>query len=346
MDYLATRLVTLGRLLRDPGHELPRDQVAERALQPKIDADMASSDRRATALGEAAARGVPAYEALLPDDGEPGVLSQPEDVERFSATRFTWNGGSNYTDDPQVVVERRSRGRWVPEADMTGELPVTLAFPQGPEVASYTAGGHEWRWTAHFEAFASGFDTGRGHTATPTGQYRFRVEGRRRAAGDVVPYTLVSDQFEVRPWSGITVEDLRVDADGRPSFRTGPRATRTFAGLTAAIGPIDYPDSYDSGARFVGVKWDAVRDPAAPNDPARLEWYCDTCSFRPWLDTGEAVSASFVFVAADGSRRTVPAVAEGGRWMATEPLGPGERAVVEPRAVRDRFGNFNAEGAG
>ena len=94
------------------------------------------------------------------------------------------------------------------------------------------------------------------------------------------------------------------------------------------------------------MKWDGVRDPAAPNEPARIEWYCDTCSFRPWLDTGEAERASFTFVSAGGARRRVEALPEGGRWVAAEPLAPGERAVVEPGAVRDSFGNFNGEGAG
>jgi hypothetical protein len=89
-----------------------------------------------------------------------------------------------------------------------------------------------------------------------------------------------------------------------------------------------------------------VRDPAAPDDPTRVEWYCDTCSFRPWLDAGDAESASFTFVAADGTRRQVTAAKEGDRWIAAEPLAPGERALVERGAVRDRFGNFNGEGAG
>jgi hypothetical protein len=345
MDYLATRLVTLGRLLRDPSHELPRDQEAELALQPKVQADMAANDLRASMLGAAAAAVIPAYEAQLPDDGEPRALEQPADVERFAASFFTWSGGSNYTDDPRVVVERRVGERWLPEADMTGELPVTLEFPQGTDVPSFLTGGHEWRWTAHFEAFASEFDTGRGRQATPAGDYRFVVRGQRRAAGQVVPYVLVSDTFRVRPWTGITVDDLRVDADGRPSFRTGPRSSRTLGELTAEIGPIDYPDSYDSPARFVATAWTGVRDPAAPADPGRVEWYCDTCSFRPWIDFGEAERATFTFTAADGSRREVPATLEGGRWVAAEPLAAGERAVVRAGAVRDRFGNYNGKAA-
>jgi hypothetical protein len=150
----------------------------------------------------------------------------------------------------------------------------------------------------------------------------------------------------VAPFSGITVEDLRVDADGRPSFRTGPRSDRALGDLTAAIGPIDYPDSYSSPARFVGIAWTGVRDPATPGDASRVEWYCDTCSFRPWLDTGEAERAVFTFVAPDGGRRQVQAQLEGGRWVAVASPAPGERVVVERGAVRDRFGNFNGEGVG
>jgi hypothetical protein len=346
MDYLATRLVTLGRLLRDPSHELPLDQSAELALQPKVDADLAANDARARTLGEAAAAVVPAYEAALPDDAEPAALEQPRDVERFAAAFFTWSGGSNYTDDPRVTVERRAGTRWLAEADMSGEVPVTLEFPQGVEVASFLGGGHQWRWTAHFEAFASAFDTGRAHLATPAGEYRFAVRGRRRAGGEVVPYELVSDSFRVRPWTGMTVEDLRVDPDGRPSFRTGPRSMRSLGALEAQIGPIDYPDSYASPARFVTVAWTGVRDPAAPDDPARIEWYCDTCSFRPWIDSGEAERAAFTFVAPDGARRSVAARLEGRRWTAVEALAPGERARVMAGAVRDRFGNYNGRGAG
>jgi len=162
----------------------------------------------------------------------------------------------------------------------------------------------------------------------------------------VVPYELFSEGFRVRPWSGIEVEDLRVDPGGRASFRTGPRSTRSLGELAAQIGPIDYPDSYASPARFVAVQWTGVRDPAAPGDPDRIEWYCDTCSFRPWLDFGEAVSATFTFAAPDGGRRRVEARLEGGRWTSVEALAPGERALVAPGAVRDRFGNFNGRGAG
>jgi hypothetical protein len=65
--------------------------------------------------------------------------------------------------------------------------------------------------------------------------------------------------------------------------------SRLYLGGEAEIGPIDYPDSYASPARFIGTAWTGVRDPAAPGDPDLVEWYCDTCSFRPWIDFGEAL---------------------------------------------------------
>ena len=132
---------------------------------------------------------------------------------------------------------------------------MTLEFPQGTGVASYLIGDQEWHWTAHFEAFVSPFDPGERPRATPVGAYRFIVDGARREGGGVVPYHLTSEAFQVRPWSGITVDDLRLEPGRRVSFRVGPGNTYTVGGpssqvevlgsgpaLQATIGPIDYPD--------------------------------------------------------------------------------------------------------
>ncbi|HWH45067.1 MAG TPA: hypothetical protein VNT32_10080 [Thermoleophilaceae bacterium] len=342
MDYLATRLVTIGRQLKDRRHPLPKDQRQELALMPKVAADLAHNDARATMLGEGGAGLMRAYEALLPDDAEARALEQPADVERFSAAFFTWAGGSNFTDSPGVRVERLTADGWREYADMSGELPVTLEFPQGEDVPSYLTGSHEWRWTAHFEAFANGFDTGRGDLATPAGIYRFSVDGEQRRGGRAVPYSLTSESFAVSPWDGITVEDLAAAPDGTVSFVTGPRTERTGRNLNGgqaagAVGPIDYPDSYDSPARFIGVAW------AARPGPQGLEWYCDTCTWRHWLDAGEAQEATFTFTDAGGAEREVAASLVDGRWTSTEPLGAGETARVEAGAVRDRFGNLNGD---
>ena len=354
-DYMATRLVTMGRELKNPNVELPRDQVQEQALEGKVAADVAVNNQRAEALGEVGLAATSAYEAALPDDRDARVISQPLDIERFGTAFFTWNGGSNFTDNPQVIVERRLGGGWIPYADQSGEVPVTLQFPQGTDAASYLTGGQEWRWTAHFEAFVAPFDPGGRPRATPSGNYRFVVDGHRRDGGAVVPYHLTSRPFRVKPWSGIKVEDMRLEPDRTVSFRLGPRHTYTVGGpssdvgvlgdgpaIVAELGPIDYPDSYASPAPFIRELRTAERDPAAPGDPAELEWYCFTCTFRPWLDSGDAQSAEVTILRPDGSRMRVSAAERGDRWATDYALQPGEQAIVEAGAVRDAYGNFNA----
>jgi hypothetical protein len=359
-DYMATRLVTMGRRLRDPDLNLPKDQVQEQALAGKVAADLEVNEARARALGQVGEAATQEYEANLPDDGgKAEVTSQPGDTERFGAAFFSWNGGSNYTDNPRVIVQHRLDGRWRPFADQSSEVPVTLEFPQGTDVASYLSGDQEWRWTAHFEAFVSPFDTGERPRATPAGAYRFVVDGRRRESGGVVPYHVTSDPFQVRPWSGITVADLYLESDRTVSFLLGPRNTYTVGGpnsqvqvfgsgpqLRAEIGPVDYPDSYASPAPFVRDQRTAERDLQAPGDPAKLEWYCFTCTFRPWLDAGDATKAQVTIVGPGGSREKVRATEEDGRWVTTRSLGPDESAIVARGDVKDAYGDFNGASAG
>jgi hypothetical protein len=229
---------------------------------------------------------------------------------------------------------------------------VTIEYPQGPDTPSYETGSFEWHWTAHFEAFAGGggaypFDALERNRSTPAGSYRFVVDGERREGGRVVPYHLESSTFLVKPWTGVTVEDLKLEADRKVSFKVGPRSTRTDGGLTAEIGPIDYPDTYDYGPggplpKFITKDWRALRDPAAPNDPTKLEWFCDECSFRPWLDTGDASQATVTFVSPTGHVHRVPATPQGDRWISNRAIGPGT-AVVGEGCVRDAFGDFNGQ---
>lgn len=358
-DYMATRLVYLGRELRNAGVALPPDMLTESLLEPKVVADLAVNDARAQALGDTGGAAIAAYEAGLPDDGEPGPVAQPQDIERFGAALFRWDGGSNFTDNPEVRVEREvAPGSWEPYADQSGELPVTLKFPEGADTPSYLEGGHRWRWTAHFEAFVSPFDTGERPRATPPGDYRFVVDGMRRSGGQPVPYHLESETFGVSPWSGITVEDFRLEPDGTMSFRVGPRSTYTVGGpdsevqvqggrdpaVEAKIGPVDYPDTYDSPARFIDYRRTAYRDPQAPADPGQLEWFCFTCTFRPWVDAGDADDAEVTIVReSTGATERVPATLEGGRWVTDRVLAPGELAVVERGSVTDPHENFNGQ---
>jgi hypothetical protein len=338
-DYMATRLVGMGGHLNG-GPDLPPE-----IGQEKVAPDLALNDQRAHNLGEIGDGIVRAYEASLPDDGGSAApVAQPQDIERFSAAFFKWNGGSNFTDNPFVKVQRNVDGEWVDYARQSGEVPVTLEFPGGEDVQSYLLGDQQWHWTAHFEAFASNFQSAEDVRATPEGSYKFVVDGMRREGGRPVPYHLESDPFEVRRWSGITVEDLRPDGAG-VSFKTGPRRTLTVgsgaSAIQAEIGPIDYPDSYSSPARFIDERRTAVRDPDAPSDPTKLEWYCFTCTFRPWADTGRAVSAWITFVRADGTRKRVAATPTGDRWFARRKLLVGESAYVAAGDVVDLYGNVN-----
>ena len=287
-DYMASRLVTLGGLLKDPTFPLPKDQQQEQILEPKVQADVAANDRRAAALGASGESAIAAYERLLRDDaGAVAALQQPKDIRRFDAAYFTWNGGNNFVDNPLVTVQRRTGRRWVSYADQSGELPVTLKFPRGEEAPTYLEGSYRWEWTAHFEAFTSSFDTGERPRSTPLGEYRFTARGQRQQGGRTVPYSIVSEPFRVRRWDGITVPAIRASGSGRVRFSVGP--TRTLqvkrvaepkqrppdlgtgdgggpapnassaqsapsaptGTVASVIGPIDYPDSYASPTQFI-----------------------------------------------------------------------------------------------
>jgi hypothetical protein len=340
-DYLASRLVAIG------GHLKGGPEPAAELGQEKVAIDVALNDQRSDKLGQIGDTSVKAYEAALPDDGGTAhAVQQPEDVKRFAATFFKWVGGSNFTDNPRVKVQRLVNAEWVDYAAQSGEIPVTVEFPQGEDVPSYLQGGQEWRWTAHFEAFASNFDTIEGVRATPAGSYRFVVDGMRRAGRQAVPYHLESDTFEVRPWDGITVDGIKIDHSGRIVFAIGPTHTYTVSSggptVQAEIGPIDYPDSYASPIPFIKNERAAFRDPAAPDAATKLEWYCFRCSFRPWADSGRPEVAYLTIVRRNGTRERVRAAPRTpGTFYVAQRLRPGDSAFVAAGDVQDAFGDFN-----
>jgi hypothetical protein len=172
--------------------------------------------------------------------------------------------------------------------------------------------------------------------ATPAGTYRFHVHGLIRRGGKARGYQLDSKPFTVSPWSGITVSDLRRESDSTISLALGPRHD---------VGPIDFPDTYTHAdrARFVKLGRTFVRDPAAPNDPSRYEWYCLTCSFRPWMDATAGSSVTVTYTNAGGHTRRVAAHRAGDRWVTAAPLRPGERAQVLAGDARDAWGDVNGD---
>ena len=317
-DFLATRLSRMGASLNGGAAVTPSP------LDLAYTAEQARAQAVADGLGTAGNAGTAAYERQLPaDGGEPEIVTQPKDVERFAAANLSFVGGSNWTDLPDVRVERRVDSEWVPYGDMTGDVQLMLRFPKHADLPAYRAGSYEWRWTAGFEAFASDIRQpdlqGTSRDATPAGTYRFVVNGKHRPAtgADPEPYRLVSESFTVKPWDGLRAEDLRVDGDGRVSFRT-PTA--------------DYPDTYTSPFRWVTGEKMTVYG----------QEYCRKCTFRPWADKGSATSAT-VTVRSAGRDHAVTAVRDAatGRWRTKTPIPPRAWAHVAAGDLHDEFGNTN-----
>ena len=367
-DFFATRLVRMGHTLKgDSESKLLIDRETDPAVAATVApgfapgairelADQSAEDAKIQAMGEAASAAVTAYDATVPADGAgtEGHVVQPKDIERFDAATFTWVGGNNYSDNPVVVVERRTDDGWETFADQSGEVVTTLDYPGADptSMVAYRAGGQVWKWTATFEAFVSRFDLvdpqGRTYRATPAGTYRFRVEGERREGTADVPYTMTSDEFEVAPWDGITVENVQREGN-ELRFTAGPRSalteprvrktnTRDFGPLAFSIGPVDFPDVAKdpaaSGATFLdaqrGYSTVALADGTA--DLARAQHYCLDCRFRDWADVAGELTAT---VATEGNAQRVVRSDDG--TFKLEGV-PGDATVV----IRDAFGNHSA----
>lgn len=307
-DWMSTRLVAMARELA--GGSAYGGEVHDPALL----ADEARQQAVATALGQASGAAYDTWRANLPDDVGPfEVLSQPADITRFDAAEVTWRGGSNAVDNPTVRVERRRGKHWDPVAGMAGEIQTQLDLPDGVQgVADTHTGSQEWIWTANFEAFTGGPDPDLPNTRP--GTYRFVIEGAARQDGLTGGYALSSAPFEVKPWDGITVRDLRVEGTAA-SF---------------VVDPVVYPTTYESSFAFVGE--DVDEDTGV----------CRTCSFRPWADRGEVERARLTVIHDDGSSDHHETVLEDGRWVATDlVLAATDRVVVRPGDVEDAAGNVN-----
>ena len=369
-DYFATRLARLG-------HALKGDEEARKAIDEETDpakaspayapgaakevADQAAEEAKVRAVGEAASAATAAYGATLPDDGEGSAddVVQPKDIERFDAATFTWVGGNNYTDNPEVWVERKVDGQWRTFADQSGEVPTTVAYPNGgdpTETAAYRTGGQVWKWTATFEAFVSRFPLvapdGTKYRATPAGTYRFRVRGLRRQGGAEQAYATVSRPFAVTAWDGLTVEQARVDAGGHVTFGAGPSRTVTERRIrgtvtpdlgqqTFTIGPVDFPDfardQAAGGVRFFDKARGYSAESLAKRDEA--QHYCLDCRFRDWLDATGRLSATVTIVDRRGHRRVERQSTSDGRFRTKSTLGRDERAEI---VIRDAWGDRTA----
>jgi hypothetical protein len=307
-DYVVSRLVRMAAALQ--GGQ-PYDPFTDEPLGAVAEADEARQTAVSLAAGQLSSAAFTGWEATVADSVGGGTtspeLQPPARIERFSAADFSWYGGPNYLDNPVVRVERRQgKTGWVPFADGSGEVPVRLTWPAS------LAGPQAWRWTATFEAF-DGFPTSIGQV--PDGTYRFVVEGRHKAAGAVLPYRIESTPFEVGPWTGVPVQDLRVDADGSVSASAAPHA---------------YPATYTS-ASF----------PLIRNDKGAGNAVCHSCSFRAWASKGSLTRLTVTVVRASGGTERIAARRSGDRWVAPAGLVVGDRAFVAPGDAVDSWGERN-----
>jgi hypothetical protein len=222
-------------------------------------------------------------------------------------------------------------------------------------MVGYRAGGQVWKWTSTFESFVSRVPLvdpqGNAYTATPAGTYRFVVHGLWHKAGADAAYTRISNPFDVKPWSGVTVDGARIDSARHVSFAAGPtheiqeqtvrRTSRppflaNDAPVTFTIGPVDFPDTAAdqkaTGARFLND----VRGYSAAS-ATEFEHYCLDCSFRPWLDATNAVVATIRITRANGRRSTERvAPSAGGGFTSKASLGAGDSARI---VIEDAWGN-------
>jgi hypothetical protein len=366
-DYYATRLTRIG-------HELKGDAAAKTALDQESDvtkaplaylpgalkeaADQAHEEGKVTAVGEVASAGRTAYDLTIPEDGGSATaFVQPKDIERFDAATFTWDGGNNYTDNPEVSVQRFVDGQWVTFADQTGEVPVTLKYPSSDPtgIATYRLGGQTWKWTATFEAFVSRFELvdpqGNEYEATPAGTYRFVARGKTSTGqGASQAYTRTSNPFQVKPWSGITIDNAHLDGAGHVVFDAGPTHTiaeprvrsteRPDLGtLNVTIGPVDFPDTAKdqvaTGARFLNK----VRGYSDGTGPTDLEHYCLDCRFRDWLDSTNKLKAVVTIVRAGGATETKNLQSPDGHFKTNTTLAAGDKATI---VITDKWGDFSA----
>lgn len=357
-DYVNTRLVEMAGALKD-GSKVVGDLPGAN-LAGAVAADTALNKAKAAVLGAAGHLGLTAYEAAIPDDGgTPGITAQPAaQVQRFSSAVVRWTGGSNWTDQPIVQVQRLAvdvaKGHPVGLPHPSGKLRgnerdkeqwQTVATQEGGEIATlltydsvastapleWLTGGKSYQWTAVWET----------PETTVPGTYRMIVTGAHRRDRAPQPYTLTTNTFTVTPWQGLQVRDLSVAGNTANFEVRGIEATtpsNQWVGPIAALpaNQVRYPYRNTAAVPFLSGT-------LTERGPFR---FCFRCTFRAWAFTGQVTSAAVTVDRAAGGSQTYPASFDGSpngsRWVASGlALQPGDTVRVAPGQVLDEFGNRN-----
>jgi hypothetical protein len=151
--------------------------------------------------------------------------------------------------------------------------------------------------------------------------------------GDAAPCAGSSARASAEPTAAQAEPPIKVSECQSPKKVEGK--------VAAVIGPIDYPDSYKSPTPFINTERTVCRDPAAPNDASRFEWYCFQCSFRPRVDVARVSCAEATVVRRSGRVERIGARSADGRFVAPTALRHGEAAVVSRAGIRDTNGEQN-----
>ncbi|HVT63546.1 MAG TPA: hypothetical protein VHD81_00135 [Mycobacteriales bacterium] len=322
-DYMVTNLVGMAANLKcgTPVPTQPTDAI--------LPIDEARQSSEATVLGQISSAYYAGWNARVPDSVGPAkVLKQPKNLTRFDDATMTWVGGDNWTDNPTVVVQRRTNGGWHPYADQHGQIQVVLnqRAPLSTAALEQLAGTQKWTWTASMEVYDSYPRADLAGGQVPNGQYRFVVDGHIHTGGAARPYHLVSRTFTVSPWRGIKVSHLRA-SEGVVSFNVAPIHYPRL--------PIHVPSALH---RF-------YKDDGGGLGKPNTSVICQTCSFEPWAATGHVKRAKLYLVNTRGhvlrTLRAHQSKQSAHLWLAHLWLRPGQRVVVPAGGVIDTYGESN-----
>ncbi|MFN7955419.1 MAG: neutral/alkaline non-lysosomal ceramidase N-terminal domain-containing protein [bacterium] len=145
---------------------------------------------------------------------DPGVVRQPETIDRFGTAVLSFIGGDPELDTPHVVVERENAAGEFEVVRTAGGRVVDEAGPETILVYDYDeahASTEPHLWSIHWETVES----------TPAGTYRFAVEGVNYDGSEPAaeppywtgtPYRFTSSPFRVREARTLQVSDVRLDA--------------------------------------------------------------------------------------------------------------------------------------
>jgi hypothetical protein len=185
------------------------DYLVDRAVESyarMLDAD-APTERAEPLPQHLSPRPPTDYDTDVTPDALAGELlvDVPSTVQRFETIEVAWVGGDPAAEPrqiPRVSLMRISEGvevvRRRSEAEYTNYEPVMMTRTRFNEETSV------WEWVVRWEEGAT----------FPRGSYRFDIEGHRfNAAGEAVPYTLSTSEFQLVPTDTLTFSDPVVNSD-------------------------------------------------------------------------------------------------------------------------------------